>query len=214
VLEALGVAIDLDAAGVESCLADDGLAFLFAPMFHPAMAHAGPVRRELRVPTVFNFLGPLTNPARPYAQAVGCSDRRMLPLMAEVLARRGTRAVLFRGEDGLDELTTTGPSTLFSVADGEVHETTLDPADLGFAPATIDDLQGGDARSSAEIVRELLAGETGPKRDVVLLNAGAALEVAGRAEGLEHGVALAAEAIDSGAAAASLERWVARSGSR
>jgi anthranilate phosphoribosyltransferase len=214
VLEALGVAIDLDAAGVESCLADGGLAFLFAPMFHPAMAHAGPVRRELRVPTVFNFLGPLTNPARPYAQAVGCSDRRMLPLMAEVLARRGTRAVLFRGEDGLDELTTTGPSTLFSVADGEVHETTLDPADLGFAPATIDDLQGGDARSSAEIVRELLAGETGPKRDVVLLNAGAALEVAGRAEGLEQGVALAAEAIDSGAAAASLERWVARSGSR
>jgi anthranilate phosphoribosyltransferase len=183
-------------------------------MFHPAMAHAGPVRRELRVPTVFNFLGPLTNPARPYAQAVGCSDRRMLPLMAEVLARRGTRAVLFRGEDGLDELTTTGPSTLFSVADGEVHEMTLDPADLGFAPATIDDLQGGDARSSAEIVRELLAGETGPKRDVVLLNAGAALEVAGRAEGLEQGVALAAEAIDSGAAAASLERWVARSGSR
>jgi anthranilate phosphoribosyltransferase len=214
VLEALGVTIDLDAAGVESCLADVGVAFLFAPMFHPAMAHAGPVRRELRVPTVFNFLGPLTNPARPFAQAVGCSDPRMLPLMAEVLARRGTRAVLFRGEDGLDELTTTGPSTVFRVADGEAHEGTLDPAELGFARATVDDLQGGDARSSAEIVRRLLAGEPGPKRDVVLLNAAAALEVAGRAADLEEGVALAAETIDSGAAAAALERWVARSGTR
>jgi anthranilate phosphoribosyltransferase len=214
VLEALGVTIDLDAAGVGSCLADVGVAFLFAPMFHPAMAHAGPVRRELRVPTVFNFLGPLTNPARPFAQAVGCSDPRMLPLMAEVLARRGTRAVLFRGEDGLDELTTTGPSTVFRVADGEVHEGTLDPAELGFARVTIADLQGGDARSSAEIVRRLLAGEPGPKRDVVLLNAGAALEVAGRAADLEEGVALAAETIDSGAATAALERWVARSGSR
>ncbi len=214
VLEALGVTIDLDAAGVESCLADVGLAFLFAPMFHPAMAHAGPVRRELRVPTVFNFLGPLTNPARPYAQAVGCSDPRMLPLMAEVLARRGTRAVLFRGEDGLDELTTTGPSTVFRVADGETHEAALDPTEFGFARATIDDLQGGDARASAEIVRRLLAGEPGPKRDVVLLNAAAALEVAGRAADREEGVALAAETIDSGAAAAALERWVARSGTR
>jgi anthranilate phosphoribosyltransferase len=214
VLEALGVTIDLDAAGVESCLAEAGLAFLFAPMFHPAMAHAGPVRRELRVPTVFNFLGPLTNPARPFAQAVGCSDPHMLPLMAEVLARRGTRAVLFRGEDGLDELTTTGPSTVFRVADGEASETMVDPAELGFSRATLDDLQGGDAGSSAEIVRALLAGETGPKRDVVLLNAGAALEVAGRTADLEGGVALAAETIDSGAAAAALERWVARSGSR
>ncbi|HEY5859051.1 MAG TPA: anthranilate phosphoribosyltransferase, partial [Actinomycetota bacterium] len=118
VLEALGVRIDLDASGVERCLADAGIAFLFAPMFHPSMAHAGPVRGELRVPTVFNFLGPLTNPARPAAQAVGCSDARMMPLMAEVLARRGTRAMLFRGDDGLDELTTTGPSTVLDVADG------------------------------------------------------------------------------------------------
>ena len=132
VLEALGVKIDLDAGGVERCLAEAGIAFLFAPMFHPAMAHAGPVRGELRVPTVFNFLGPLTNPASPFAQAVGCSDARMLPLMAEVLARRGTRAMLFRGEDGLDELTTTGPSTVFDVRDGAASETHLDPADLGF----------------------------------------------------------------------------------
>ena len=208
VLEALGVTIDLDAAGVERCLADAGIAFLFAPKFHPAMAHAGPVRRELRVPTVFNFLGPLTNPARPFAQAVGCSDARMLPLMAEVLARRGTRATLFRGDDGLDELSTTGPSMVYEVHDGQVRETTIDPADHGLARSTIDALKGGDAEASAGIVRGLLAGEPGPQRDVVLLNAGAALEVAGRAGDLTHGISLAAEAIDSGGAADALDRWV------
>ena len=214
VLEALGVTIDLDAAGVERCLAEAGIGFLFAPMFHPAMAHAGPVRRELRVPTVFHVLGPLTNPARPFAQAVGCSDARMLPLMAEVLARRGTRAVLFRGEDGLDELTTTGPSSVFEVRDGLATETTIDPADLGFERVTVDALLGGDADASAAIVRTVLAGEGGPRRDVVLLNAGAVLEVAGRAATLADGVALAAETIDSGAAAAALDRWVEASGNR
>lgn len=208
VLEALGVAIDLDASGVERCLDEAGIAFLFAPMFHPAMAQAGPVRRELRVPTVFNFLGPLTNPARPFGQAVGCSDARMLPLMAEVLARRGTRATLFRGDDGLDELSTTGPSTVYEVRDGQVRETTLDPEALGLARATIDDLRGGDAEASAEIARKVLDGEPGPKRDAVLLNSGAALEVAGRARDLAKGISLAAEAIDSGAAARALDRWV------
>jgi anthranilate phosphoribosyltransferase len=211
VLEALGVTIDLEAAGVERCLAEAGIAFLFAPMFHPAMAHAGPVRRELRVPTVFNFLGPLTNPARPFAQAVGCSDERMLPLMAEVLARRGTRAVLFRGDDGLDELTTTGPSTVFEVRDGVATQRALDPAELGFERASLDDLAGGDADSSAAIARAVLGGEPGPRRDVVLLNAGAALEVAGRAPSLADGVQVAADTIDSGAAAAALERWVGAS---
>jgi len=214
VLEALGVTIDLDAEGVERCLAEAGIAFLFAPMFHPAMAHAGPVRRELRVPTVFNFLGPLTNPAEPFAQAVGCSDARMLPLMAEVLARRGTRAVLFRGEDGLDELTTNAPSTVHTVRDGSVTESRLDPATFGFAPASVEDLRGGDAEASAAIVRALLGGESGPRRDVVLLNAGAALEVAGRADTLADGIAIAAETIDSGAAATTLDRWVAVSGNR
>src|SRR4029077_1368472 len=129
------------------------IGFLFAPLFHPAMAHAGPVRRELRVPTVFNFLGPLTNPARPTAQAVGCSDARMLPLMAGVLARRGTRAKLFRGEDGLDELTTSGISTVYDVRDGEARETRLDPADLGLARSRMDDLAGGDPDASAQIAR-------------------------------------------------------------
>jgi anthranilate phosphoribosyltransferase len=211
VLEALGVAIDLDAAGVERCLEEAGIAFLFAPVFHPAMGHAGPVRRELRVPTVFNFLGPLTNPARPAAQVVGVSDERMLPLMAEVLARRGTRAMLFRGHDGLDELSTTGPSRVLDVRDGQVGETTLDPVDLGLARARREDLAGGDPAASAEIARGVLAGGLGPRRDVVLLNAGAALEVAGHVGSISQGIEAAAASIDSGAATASLERFVAAS---
>ncbi|HZB01855.1 MAG TPA: anthranilate phosphoribosyltransferase [Actinomycetota bacterium] len=208
-LEALGVRIDLGAAGVERCLAEAGIGFMFAPVFHPAFGHAGPVRRELRVPTSFNFLGPLTNPARPAAQVVGVSDARMLPLMAEVLARRGTRAKLFRGEDGLDELTTTGPSLVLDVRDGEVRQTALDPERIGISRASPDDLRGGDAGQAAAIARSILGGERGPRRDVVLLNAAAALEVAGAAAGLEAGLALAAASIDEGKAAAALERWVA-----
>jgi anthranilate phosphoribosyltransferase len=207
-LEALGVRIDLEGAGVERCLAEAGIGFMFAPQFHPAMAHVGPVRRELRVPTVFNFLGPLTNPARPHAQVVGVSDERMLPLMAEVLARRGVRAKLFRGEDGLDELTTTGISTVYDVRDGAVRETHLDPGAYGLAPAKPDELAGGDAEASAEIARAILGGEPGPRRDVVLLNAGAALEVAGFAADLREGMATAARAIDEGDARATLARWV------
>jgi anthranilate phosphoribosyltransferase len=207
-LEALGVRIDLDAAGVERCLKENGVAFMFAPNFHPAMAYAIPVRRELRVPTIFNFLGPLTNPARPYAQVVGVSDERMLPLMAEVLARRGVRAKLFRGEDGLDELTTTGISTVYDVKDGSVRETHLDPSKFGLARAKPDDLIGGDAKQAAVIARNVLDGELGPRRDVVLLNAGAALEVAGFAANLEEGMATAARAIDEGDARRSLDRWI------
>jgi anthranilate phosphoribosyltransferase len=210
VLEALGVRIDLDAHGVERCLIEAGIAFMFAPHFHPAMGHAAPVRRELRVPTVFNFLGPLTNPARPYAQVVGVSDDRMLPLMAEVLARRGTRAMLFRGEDGLDELTTTGLSTVYDVRSGSVHETHLDPARLGLARAKMGELAGGsDPAEGADIVRRVLEGEHGARRDVVLLNAGAAFQVAGFAASFEEGMATAARAIDEGGAIAALGRWVA-----
>jgi anthranilate phosphoribosyltransferase len=210
-LEALGVRIDLDATGVERCLAEAGIAFIFAPVFHPAMGHAGPVRRELRVPTVFNFLGPLTNPARPFAQVVGVSDERMLPLLARVLARRGTRARLFRALDGLDELTTTGPSLVFEVADGELRESMLDPANLGLARSEVGDLRGGDPEASAAIALALLHGETGPRRDVVLLNAAAALEVSGRASSLDEGLAMAAASIDSGAAVDVLGRWVSSS---
>lgn len=207
-LEALGVKIDLGPEGVERCLTDAGIGFMFAPVFHPAAAHAGPVRRELRVPTVFNFLGPLTNPARPFAQVVGVSDERMLPLVAEVLARRGTRAKVFRGKDGLDELTTTGLSTVFDVRDGDVLEGQLDPASFGLPRATLEDLRGGDAEEAAVIARAVLAGEAGPRRDVVLLNAAAALEVAGHAPTLDDGLQIAATAIDTGAAVATLDRWV------
>ena len=212
-LEELGVAIDLDAAGVERCLAEAGIGFMFAPVFHPAWGHAAPVRRELRVPTSFNFLGPLTNPARPAAQVVGVSDERMLPLMAEVLARRGTRAKLFRGEDGIDELTTTGPSLVLDVRSGEVTESRLDPADHGIARASREDLHGGDPAESARVARAVLGGEYGAARDVVLLNAGAALEVAGAASDLDEGIALASSSIDEGKAGATLERWIAVSNS-
>jgi len=208
-LEALGVRIDLDAAGVERCLAEAGIGFMFAPVFHPAFGHAGPVRRELGIPTSFNFLGPLTNPARPAAQVVGVSDERMLPLMAEVLARRGTRAMLFRGEDGLDELSTTGASRLLDVRDGEIRETALEPSSLGIARASLDDLRGGDTGAAAGIARAVLAGEPGPHRDVVLLNAAAALEVADVAGDLHEGLALGGAAVDDGRAAATLERWIA-----
>ncbi len=209
VLEALSVKIDLDAGGVERCISEAGIGFMFAPVFHPAAANAGPVRRELRVPTVFNFLGPLTNPARPSAQVVGVSDERMAPLMAEVLARRGTRAKVVRGEDGLDELTTTGISTVFDVRDGEVREGHLDPAGLGLARASLGDLQGGDAGGGAAIAREVLSGAPGPRRDVVLLNAAATLEVAGVVADLAEGMRVAAMSIDTGAASATLDRWVA-----
>ena len=207
-LEALGVRIVMEPPDVERCLSEAGVGFMFAPVFHPSMAHAGPVRRELRVPTVFNFLGPLTNPARPHAQVVGVSDERMLPLMAEVLARRGVRAKLFRGEDGLDELTTTGISSVLDVKDGEVLESHLDPAKHGLGRSSLEDLQGGDAERCADIAREVLEGRPGPRRDVVLLNAGAALQVAGFAGSLDEGMATAARAIDDGHAAAALARWV------
>jgi anthranilate phosphoribosyltransferase len=208
-LEALGVRIDLDADGVQRCLAEAGIGFMFAPVFHPAFGHANPVRRELRVPTTFNFLGPLTNPARPTAQVVGVSDPRMLPLVAEVLARRGTRATVFRGGDGLDELTTTGPSTAVRIDERGIEELTVDPEELGIRRATAEDLAGGDADASARIARAVLAGDPGPARDIVVLNAAAALDVAGLAPDLRAGLELAAASIDDGRAAAALDRWIA-----
>jgi anthranilate phosphoribosyltransferase len=207
-LEELGVNIELDAEGVERCLDEAGIGFMFARTFHPAMAHVAPVRAELKVPTVFNFLGPLTNPARPYAQVVGVADERMLPLMAEVLSRRGTRALLFRGVDGLDELTTTDLSTVYDVKDGTVRETHLDPAKFGLGKVKPEELAGGDAPYNADIARRIIDGEKGAHRDVVILNAGAALRVAGFAESLEEGMATAARAIDDGEAAKTLIRWI------
>ena len=212
-LEALGVVVDLPPAAVGPCLAQAGIAFCFAPVFHPGMRHAAVARRDLGVPTVFNVLGPLTNPVRPAAQAVGVSDRRLAPVMAGVLAARGAEALVFRGDDGLDELTTTGPSTVWVVTGGEVHEQSFDPADLGVARASLEDLRGSDAAHNAAVARALLGGEQGPVRDAVLLNAAAALAAHEGApdplvERLRRGWDRAAASLDDGAAGRLLERWV------
>jgi anthranilate phosphoribosyltransferase len=215
VLEALGIVIDLPPAATAALADEIGVAFLFAPLYHPALRYAGPTRSELGVPTVFNFLGPVANPAHPAAQAVGVFDPRMGEIIAGVLAGRGCSALVFRGEDGLDELTTTGPSTIWVVHDAEVAQTEFHPSSLGLPVATIGDLRGGDATRNAAVVRAVLSGEPGPVRDIVLLNAAAALAatagVAGPdavVPGLAEGYARAAEAIDSGAASALLDRWV------
>jgi anthranilate phosphoribosyltransferase len=212
-LEELGVVVDLPPAAVGPCLEDVGIAFCFAPVFHPGMRHTALARRELGVPTVFNVLGPLTNPARPAAQAVGVSDARLAPVMAGVLARRSADALVFRGDDGLDELTTTSTSTVWVVSGGEVTEESFDPASLGVARATADDLRGADPAFNAKVARSLLGGEQGPVRDAVLLNAAAAVAAfeAGNAplvERLTAGWARAAEALDGGAAAQLLDRWI------
>jgi anthranilate phosphoribosyltransferase len=207
-LEALGVRIDLGPRGVEVCLQEAGIGFMFAPVFHPGAAHAAPIRRELGVPTAFNFLGPLTNPARPAAQIVGVSDPRMLPLVAEVLHRRGVRAMVFRSHDGLDELTTTGPSSVVRTGEDEPLGFDLDPSELGLARADPAALAGGDAERNAAIAASILGGEHGPARDVVLLNAAAALVVAERASDLRDGIEAAARSIDSGAAEQVLRTWV------
>lgn len=213
VLERLGVRLDVPTARVAEVAKRAGITFCFAPAFHPALRHAAVPRRELGVGTTFNFLGPLANPARPAAQAIGCADPRMAPLMAGVYARRGVDAWVFRGDDGLDELTTTTTSRVWEVRGGEVSEFSVDPAELGLAPATTEDLRGGDAEHNAGVVRQMLAGETGPVRDAVLLNAGAALAVhaderGAAVERLAAGITRAAEAVDSGRAAAALDAWV------
>ncbi|MEU9510137.1 anthranilate phosphoribosyltransferase [Micromonospora sp. NPDC048170] len=213
VLEFLGVPLDLGPEGVARCVAEAGMGFCFAARFHPGMRHTGPVRRELGVPTVFNFLGPLTNPARPRAGAVGCFDLRMAPVMAGVFAARGDSVLVLRGEDGLDEFTTAAPTRVWAAQGGAVRESLLDAADLGVPRATLADLRGGDAAYNADVVRRLLAGETGPVRDAVLVNAAAALATQGPLDGdlteaLRAGLDRAAESVDSGAAARVLDRWI------
>jgi anthranilate phosphoribosyltransferase len=217
VLEALGVVIDLPAPATEALFAEVGIAFLFAALYHPAFRHTGPVRRELGVPTAFNYLGPLTNPARPSSLAVGIADPLMGPVLAGVYAERGESALVFHGDGGLDELSTTGPSTVWIVADGAVTVTDFDPAALGLPRASIDDLRGGDPAHNADVVRWLLSGGTGPIRDIVLLNAAAAIAAAGGLSGLTSpdalakalgdGLARAAAAVDSGAGTDLLDRW-------
>jgi anthranilate phosphoribosyltransferase len=214
VLEALGVAIDLPAPAVTRCVREAGIGFFFAPVFHPGMRHAGGPRREMGIATVFNFLGPLSNPARPVAAAIGCADRRMAPVMADVLAGRGMRALVFRGDDGLDELTTATTSSVWVVRDGEVTPDRLDPAALGIAPSGPDALRGGQPAFNADVFRRVLDGEKGAVRDAVLLNAAAALAAFDQRPARLHdaigaGLERAAAAIDDGSAAAQLERWVA-----
>jgi anthranilate phosphoribosyltransferase len=214
VLEALGVTISLPPADVQRSLTEVGVGFFLASAFHPALRHAGPVRGELGIPTTFNLLGPLTNPAQPGSALIGCAYEDKTRVLAEVFARRGTRALVVRGDDGLDEITTTTTSTVWVVSDGTVTETTFDPASLGVPRATADDLRGGDAAANAQVVRELVGGKPGPVRDAVLINAAAALAAFGGFSGsleddLRAGLTQAAEAIDSGAAAALLDRWVA-----
>lgn len=216
VLETLGVAIDLPPDSVRACVEDVGIGFCFAPVFHPAMKYAAGPRREIGIPTAFNVLGPLTNPARPTAGLIGCADRRMAPVMAEVFAARGNSVMLVCGDDGMDEITTTTTSTIWIVHDNTVTQARIDPTELGIPFSAPEDLQGGDAEVNAEVVRELLAGKRGPVRDAVLINtAGALLAYDGAsgdmAEQLRSGLERAARAIDSGAAADLLSRWARRS---
>jgi anthranilate phosphoribosyltransferase len=229
VLEALGVVIDLGPEGVARCVAEAGMGFCFAPRYHPAMRFAVPVRRDIGVATVFNFLGPLANPARARYQVVGVSDPAMAEKMMGVLMANGARrAMVVHGTDGLDELSTTAPSKVLDVgcgesvsalvvegddrkgrgAEAEVRSYVVDPMDLGLQRATLADLRGGDAAVNAELARRVLGGEKGPHRDVVVLNAAAGLVVAGFVDGLAEGVEMAGAVLDDGRARAVLDRLV------
>lgn len=211
-LEALGVGYDLDGPALGALVREVGLGFCFARAYHPAMRHAGPVRAELGVPTVFNVLGPLSHPGRVRRQVVGVGDARLLDLVAGALAARGSEhALVVHGDGALDELALTGPTEVREVRDGEVVGAwTASPADAGLAVADAADLPGGDAAENAAIAERVLAGAPGPARDIVLLNAGAGLVVAGVAGSLAEGAAAAAAAIDDGRAAAQLDRVRAR----
>lgn len=209
VFEQLGVNVAASPAVVERTLQDAGIAFFFAPTFHPSMKHAAPTRRELGIRTAFNLLGPLTNPARAARQIVGVPKSELTELLARALLLLGsTRAWVVHGADGIDEISTTGYTKVSECRDGAVHTFYVHPADFGFRKAVPEDLKGGDAAANALIVRRILDGERGAPRDVVVLNAGAALFVAGRADSVAVGVKLAGQALDSGAARLTLERMV------
>lgn len=220
VLSALGLNLELEPQRIAQVLGETGITFAYAALFHPGFRHAGPVRAELGIPTVFNFLGPLCNPARPEANAVGVSSLEKVPLIVGVFQTRGATALVFRGDDGLDELTTTGHSHIWEVSRGAVTEHDLDPLDLGIARAEVSALLGGDPEHNAAVVRRTLDGERGPVRDIVLLNAAAGLVAYDLAVNPSHGqdaivdrfkrsLAVAAESIDSGAATARLDAWIA-----
>ena len=218
VLEALGVSLTLTPDRVASVAQEAGITFCFAQAFHPSMRHAAVARRDLGVGTAFNVLGPLTNPAQPTYAAVGVADARMAPIIAGVFADRGRAASVFRGDDGLDELTLATTSTVWWVRDGQVAELTLDPADLGLDRQPVEALRGGEASHNAQVARDLLAGQPGAVRDAVVLNAGLALATASGVrhpsatrpalnEAVRAGMTRAEAAIDSGDARRLLERW-------
>jgi anthranilate phosphoribosyltransferase len=214
VLESLGVRLDVPVGDLGKVLDAVGITFFFAPAFHPSMRFAGPTRKELGIPTTFNFLGPLANPARPAAMAVGVSDIAVAPLMAGVFARRGIDALVFRGDDGLDELTTATTSHVWTVAAGGDTETSFDPTGLGIEPAGEGALTGGDADFNADVFRRVIGGEKGAVRDAVLLNAAAGIAAYEAApdsleDRLAHAWERATESIDSGSAARVLEAWIA-----
>jgi len=209
VMEALGVNINLPPEKIAACLEEAGIAFLFAPAMHSAMKHVQPVRRELRLRTVFNLLGPLTNPARATCQVVGVYSADLVEKLAEALSMLGLhRALVVHGNDGLDEITITGPTRIGEVREGRVHTYEVAPEDFGLQRAGLDEIAGGDAAANAALIREVLSGKRSARRDVVLLNAAAALVAAGRADHLSDAVPLAEKAIDSGAAEAKLKKLV------
>ena len=222
VLAALGIDLSLSADKVAAILDTAGITFAFAAAFHPGFRHAALARKELGIPTVFNYLGPLCNPARPEASAVGVANLDRVPLIVGVFQTRGATALVFRGDDGLDELTTTGHSHVWEVSRGLVTEHDIDPRDLGIRRASINELVGGDAEHNAAVVHSVLAGEVGAVRDIVLLNAAAGLVAFDLAsdpaqsqvniiERFRTKMIVAAEAVDSGAATAKLAEWVAAS---
>jgi anthranilate phosphoribosyltransferase len=208
VLEELGVKVALDADAVTRCLAACGIASLFAPLFHPVLSHASQPRKEMGVPTVFDFLGTVTNPARPAVQVAGLSDQGMLQVIAGVLAERRVKGYVARGTDGIDEITTTGPTEVYEVNAGTYLQYYVLPIEIGIAVAKPEDLAGGDGKTNARIARAVLAGEKGAARDIVCVNAAAAFSAAGLADDIQDGLARAAESIDSGNAAKVLDRWV------
>jgi anthranilate phosphoribosyltransferase len=215
VLEALGVRLDLDPSGVAACIKEARMGFCFAPVFHPAMRHAAVSRRELGIATIFNFLGPLTNPAGARRQAIGVSDERVLDKMVETLRRLGSEHVVaFHGHGGIDELALSGPSRVVELKGGDITSREVVPSDVGLDEAPLEALRGGTAEENAGIIRSVLGGERGPRRDIVVFNASAGLVAAGLTEDLAAGVTLAAQAIDSGAATNALERLIEVSNAR
>lgn len=208
VLEELGVTIELSPEQVKHCIDEAGIGFCFAPAFHPAFRFAGPSRREIGIPTVFNLLGPMANPGRVRRQVIGVADALFAERMVETLRTHGSIHAWVVHGGGLDELTTTGPSEVIELRDGEIDRFTVDPEELGLAPARSNQLVGGDRATNAEAVRRVLAGDPGPHRDIVVLNAAAGLVVGGRAESIADGLRLASDSIDTGAAAAALQGLV------